>query len=373
MRWANNDPVELGNIIAFGLYPNEDVSSSLAPKNARAIEAISQVDGKECTSQAIYSHRHCSEYTPAERFAIFRLLVEAHYQTSPNDIQRLLDDPCQQLVAQWQTVHNERALLSTAWLSAEGPINPELIEHITQGKRRPAGNLLPQAYAYYGKQPALAAMRHLRVVRITIAIPHQGAGLGSALLDYIYNWATQEGYDALGTSFGMNDELLSFWQKNYWQPIRVGHKPDPASRLPSAIYARPISPYSAKYLNTLSTFLRTELKYRESTGHLQTNLAARITAGISNSECDNAVIKRRWQLLGLAFANGELNFLDYQPWLTAALTEGWIHLTSNETIQLLQQAVQDPGDLVQFAINMGLSGKKEALQTLRTVCAELHQ
>lgn len=373
MRWASHDPVEIANTIAFGLYPNEDVSASLSNHKAKLSEAKSQVVDTECAGQTIYSHRHCSSYTPAERFAIFRLLVEAHYQTSPNDIQRLLDDPCQQLVAQWQTVYNERALLSTAWLSAEGPINPELIEPITQGKRRPAGNLLPQAYAYYGKQPALAAMRHLRVVRITVAIPHQGAGLGSALLDYIYNWATQEGYDALGTSFGMNSELLSFWQKNNWQPIRVGHKPDPASRLPSAIYARPISPCSAKYLHTLSTFLRTELNYRVSTGHLQTSLATQIAAGMSNNKCSCAAIKQRWQLLGLAFANGELNFLDYQPWLAAALSFGWVRLDSYEHMKLLEHAIQDSGDLVALAIAMNLAGKKEALLSLRTVCTELHQ
>jgi len=369
MRWARHDPLEQANSIAFSLYPNEAVSTSLSSP-AKNTQKLPSIETKKLT----YSHGHCRDYSSEERFIIFRLLVEAHYQTSPNDIQRLLDDPNQSLIVQWLSSDHHKVVMSTVWLSAEGPLSTELIEQITQGKRRPPGNLLPQAYAYYGKMPALAALAHARVVRIAVATPYQGRGVGSALLAHVYNWAQQKGFDALGTSFGVNSALLRFWQKNHWQPIRLGHKPDPASRYPSAIYARPISNASKKPLDTLSSFLITELRYRVNTGHISPTLAAQITAAANHDEYQSGILKQRWQQLGFAFINHELNFLDYQPWLAAALSLGWLPLTtSTTTIGLLQQAMKDSGDLVQFALHFRFSGKKEALRVLRTVCAELHQ
>ncbi len=367
MRWATNDPLEQANTVAFGLYPNEAVTASLSITNAP-----SQPLALATNTQPHYSHRHCRDYSPAERFAIFRLLVEAHYQTSPNDIQRLLDSPNQLLVVQWQSVNGENIVLSTAWLSAEGPLAPELIELITTGKRRPPGNLLPQAYAYYGKEPALAAMRHIRVVRIAVAPAYQGQGLGSALLKHLYGWAQKQGYDALGTSFGINDDLLRFWQKNHWLPIRVGHKPDPASRYPSAIYARALNQGSAALLHRLNRFLKTELKHRVSTGYMSNALAVLIMAADDEHEHSLDMLEQRWQQLGKAFVKGQLNFLDYQPWLALALHLNWSNVSTSPSLLLLQHAVQSSGDFVELAKSMGCSGKKEALEVLRNICAVLH-
>lgn len=367
MRWAANDPLEQANSLAFGLYPNDAVSVSItAPcKHTEPFPAIA--------AKPQYDHRHCRDYSPAERFTIFRLLVEAHYQTSPNDIQRLLDEPSQQLVVQWQRSSGEHTVLSTVWLSIEGPLAPTLIALVGKGQRRPAGNLLPQAYAYYGKEPALAAMRHVRIVRITVAPAYQSQGLGSALLKHIYQWAQQQSYDALGTSFGINEELLRFWQKNYWLPIRIGHKPDPASRLPSAIYARALNQVSAKLLNKLSAFLITELKYRSLNGQIAAAIATNIIAASNQYEHSLTMLEQRWQLLGQAFAKGQLNFLDYQPWLALALDLNWSNLSAHPSLHLLQQAAHGPGNFTALAKTMGMAGKKEALQYFRNVCAELHQ
>ncbi len=367
MRWAANDPLEQANSLAFGLYPNNVVNASIAACSEQTQPVPITAAKPE------YVHRHCYDYSPAERFTIFRLLVEAHYQTSPNDIQRLLDEPSQRLVVQWQSTNGENVALSTAWLSTEGPLAPELIAQISKGKRRPPGNLLPQAYAYYGKEPTLATMRHVRVVRVTVAPAYQNQGLGSALVEHVYLWAQQQGYDALGTSFGINEDLIRFWHKNHWLPIRVGHKHDPASRYPSAIYARALNDTSAALFNKLSAFLITELKYRALTGHIPSALAAQIITSSRETEHTLDLLEQRWQQLGRAFAKGQLNFLDYQPWLAMALDLNWSNVSNNPLSHVLQQAVQGSSNFTELAKTMRCSGKNEALETLRNICTVLHQ
>lgn len=364
MRWQQGDALERANNLAFGLYPNDQVHTSIRPPESHATEATGTVE---------YVFSHCHKYSHAERFAIFRLLVEAHYQTSPNDIQRLLDDPSQRLLVQWQVTTDTKQVLGVTWLSAEGPIEKSLASSVARGKRRLPGQLLPQAYAYYGKSPALAALRHLRVVRIAVASKYQGFGYGSAALAAITKWAQKHGFDALGTSFGISPELLSFWDKNNWFPVRVGHKPDPASRLPSAIFVHPLTAYSRTELLRLRQYLHCELAFRQHSKTLPAHVSKQLLAAIHQTPMPDKARQRRWQELGSAFAQGELNFLDYLPWLTAALTFNWNKVTSSPHLHVLQSAVESGGDLSELAKTMQLKGKKEALRTLRTICTSLHQ
>lgn len=364
MRWHEGDALEHANNLAFGLYPNEQVHSSIRPPEA----------AKNPHDQPIeYDFSLCHSYSQAERFAIFRLLVEAHYQTSPNDIQRLLDDTNQSLLVQWQVKAAERRVLGVSWLSAEGPIEEHLAGLVARGKRRLRGQLLPQAYAYYGKAPALACMRHLRVVRIAVAAPYQSLGYGSAALKAIIAWAQTHEFDALGTSFGMSPELLSFWHKNGWIPVRVGHKPDPASRLPSVIYTYPLTSASRFELLHLSQYLHHEMGFRQTTHPLPTHALELLLASEHQAPMTERALQQRWHVLGQAFAQGELNFLDYLPWLITAFHFNWNNLADSSYSKPLQQAVACAGNLSLLANKFQLKGKKEALKRLRAICTIVHQ
>lgn len=376
MRWAEDDPLEQANSQAFALYPNEAIqnidpttasSTTTKPPTVATCPLLTP-------EQSHYQIQGAALFSDQEKLAIFRLLVNAHYQTSPYDIQRLLDHSEQVLVTQW---HQEQ-LQSVAWLSPEGPLPNALIPLVSQGKRRLTGQLLPQAYAYYGKKPALAQLKHVRVVRIATQPSLQGQGFGSALLAFIEQWAQQQGYHALGTSFGMNEELLRFWQKNNWQALRLGHKADPASRLPSAIFARPLTVTSQQLLNTLTAYLTIELEQRVRTQHISAPLAQALCTNLPLYQLTTAELQQRWQQLGRAFVNGQLNFLDYQPWLALAVDSGWLNTKGQQQLSCadyhyLLNSLPAPSNFSLLAQQTGLSGKKAALEKLQNICAQLHQ
>ncbi|WP_113908141.1 GNAT family N-acetyltransferase [Aliidiomarina celeris] len=364
IRWGVNDPVEHANKEAFALYsPVSDPTSEYVPQEFKY--------HRQGAFQ--FSCNQAHSLILQERLEVFQLLSDAHYQTRPSDFQLLLDDTSQVLM----TLHISNVLVGVAWLAAEGPLIADLIEPITKGIRRPPGNLLPQSYAYYSKQPELASMRHIRVVRIAIKEGVRSLGLGSALLYAITQWAIEQKFDALGTSFGLTQKLAHFWSHNNWLPIRIGHKPDPASRYPSAIFAYPISKRAQHALRLLAQFLISELQFR-TVGKLHywqsidTDMAVFLRHQSGVEQAPKERLRQRWRELGQAFAHGELNFLDYKPWLAAAFAWHWIPHDFVQS-ELLRAALDDPGDLTELAERHGFSGKKAALKQLREVCLQLHQ
>ena len=76
----------------------------------------------------------------------YSLMTLAHYRTSPLDLRRLLDGENQRFYfAEYQ-----QNLLGAIWSLEEGNMaDDELIIQIQQGKRRPKGNLVPQALCFY--------------------------------------------------------------------------------------------------------------------------------------------------------------------------------------------------------------------------------
>lgn len=213
LRWPEHDPLEqwLRNVLL--LEPPKAVETPI--------------------TGGVY---HFSELNQGHQFKVFELLLEAHYQSSPNDLALLLDNPKQYLVI---NVHQQQ-VIAVAWLAIEGPLPSSLATEVVNGRRRPQGNLLPQVLGYFLQQPSALQYRWCRVVRIAVREDWRRQQIGSQLLQQSRYWAEQQDCVALGTSFGYSSGLVSFWQRNGFQFARISTAVDKVSARHAVVMVSPL-------------------------------------------------------------------------------------------------------------------------------------
>lgn len=177
----------------------------------------------------------------------FFLLVNAHYQTSPDDLRMLLDHPQVKLFALVQSGQ----LLAAAIIMQEGQLSSPWVEKLKQG-RRPAGHLLPQLFFNQGFEHALA-QSYWRIVRIAVQPGLQRQGLGQCLLQAIEQ---QCHADFLAASFSLSSDVLSFWQAQGFSLCRLGSHKSSATGQYSVVLGKPLSADA----QALQTKLRQQLQ-----------------------------------------------------------------------------------------------------------------
>lgn len=216
LRWPDDDPLERWLRHAF-LLNEETVTLPISTTDGTFIQHASELD----------EHRLQS---------CFQLLLNAHYQSSPNDLNLLLTQPDHYLA--YEIRHS--TVRAVAWLMSEGPIANALKSDIQTGLRRPKGNLLPQAVGYYLQQRWALDRRWLRIARIAVPQALRRDYAASTLLTHIADWAAQREYQMLGTSFAWSSNLDRFWQRNHYRPWRFSSRIDSVSARPAALYAHPL-------------------------------------------------------------------------------------------------------------------------------------
>ena len=164
----------------------------------------------------------------------YGLMTLAHYRTSPLDLRRLLDGENQRFYfAEYQ-----QNLLGAIWALEEGNMaDDELIIQIQQGKRRPKGNLVPQALCFHENLSQACKLRSLRISRIAVQPNWQKQGIGQNLMKFMENLEV----DFLSVSFGYTDELAKFWQKCGFVLVHLGEHQEASSGCYSAIALKGIS------------------------------------------------------------------------------------------------------------------------------------
>jgi len=222
LRWAEGDPLEAW-VKAALLVDTEDVSASF-PEGLNEIER-----------QQLIEH-------PSWLNAIYQLLAQAHYRTSPSDLRLMLDSTGQRIF----TYAQGGVLFAVAWVAEEGAIDSELAIEIAQGRRRPSGNLLPQSLIHYLGWPEAADQLYWRIVRIAVVEEHREQGVGRALLRCVESAAGAAGADFVGASFAAQAHILRFWEHAGYQLVRLGEGVDPVAAAPAAQVLLPMN-YRAKY------------------------------------------------------------------------------------------------------------------------------
>ena len=224
IRWADNDSLELWSYDAFVLNPELDQAPALDLPN---------VTLQKLTKLQLLAN-------PDLLRICFSLLVNAHYQTSPNDLLHLLrDDKCSLYVALQQ-----ESLVGVLLTVEEGQLEQGLVEEIKLGKRRPKGHLTPITMITQLGHFDVGQLATLRIMRIAVHPSLHGQGIGQRMIAQLKLLAPAH-IDYLSTSFAATQDVVSFWSQCDFSPIRLGTMRDAASGCYSllmvcALYSRPL-------------------------------------------------------------------------------------------------------------------------------------
>ncbi len=205
IRWSVGDPLEQWLFDTFLL--NADLADV---KQQASSNQLIQLDKRKLVAQTSILRR------------CFALLVNAHYQTSPNDLMLLLEDDAIQLHA----ILEDDQCLGCMLTVEEGRLSPELVEQVQLGKRRPRGHLVPSLLANQLGVTEAALQSSQRIMRIAVHPSMQRAGIGNAMVKQLI----QSGrYDFYSTSFGATAELIHFWRSCGFFPVKLGSQREQAS------------------------------------------------------------------------------------------------------------------------------------------------
>ncbi|WP_339898035.1 tRNA(Met) cytidine acetyltransferase TmcA [Paraglaciecola polaris] len=200
----------------------------------------------------------------------FSLLVNAHYQTSPDDLVRLLDAPEQRVFAY---THNSQVIGVALIIEEGGAQLGQLSKSIIQGDRRVKGHLVAQNLALHTAREEFCLTKQWRVVRIAVDQRQRRNGVASQLLSVIKDDAEARGIELLTSSFGASREILHFWFQNGFSPMKLGFKRDAASDEASLIVGKALSANALTLVTNTNGQFGEELNYHISRYHRMTDTA----------------------------------------------------------------------------------------------------
>lgn len=218
IRWAENDYLE--NWLNQTFFINIELNS----QSINSSELPNSITYREIQQQELFSK-------PNLFAQLFSILVNAHYQTTPNDMMLILSSEQLRIVV----VEHQESILGCALICREGNMPPALIDEVKQGIRRPKGQLVPVTLVNQLGMYQQAELSCDRIMRIAIHPNWQRIGLGCQLMNYIH---LSSDADYLATSFGLTSELFHFWGKNDFRPIKLGTHKDHVSGTYSILMVR---------------------------------------------------------------------------------------------------------------------------------------
>lgn len=224
VRWREGDPLEKWMFRLLCL------DSDIAP-----VSLLKNITYQQCENSLVNKETLIKNEPLLNE--IFALLVLAHYRTRPKDLKSLLDN--ENITLYVSLYHNH--VVAVALVMAEGLFSSALSTEVYRGKRRPSGHLLAQALTYHCGIEHAATLNFARIMRIAVHPAIQAEGLGSWLLDFICKQEKNNGRDAIGTSFGLNEMLLRFWRKAGFNVVRLGFTREQTSGEHAVIMMRPLN------------------------------------------------------------------------------------------------------------------------------------
>lgn len=234
IRWGGNDPLETWINDCFFLATPET--------NIQGAESTNTVT----TNQTTYRQLTGADWLENTDLLAdtFQLLVSAHYQTSPDNLRWVLDDPS---VSTYLSLSQDKAQ-SVAIITEEGNLSSVLSQEVMQGKRRPRGHLVPQSLLAHEGVENAGHYCYWRISRIATEQSQQNKGLASQLLTHIET-AANDRCDFLCTSFAATPDVVSFWLKNGYLPVRLGTSKDQASGSYSLMMVKSMTQHAALLAN----------------------------------------------------------------------------------------------------------------------------
>ncbi|WP_442488690.1 tRNA(Met) cytidine acetyltransferase TmcA [Halomonas litopenaei] len=242
IRWADGDPLERAIDTLLCL----DAELPTVPKVARvsAPGPGQKLAELPCTTL----DRDALSRDEAALRAIFGLLVQAHYRTTPADLRALLDAPATRI----SILGTPRSPLAVCVFVDEGGFDADLAERVLLGQRRPRGHLMAQSLAAHAGEAAALVAPSTRITRIAVHPDWRRLGCGARLIEEAARQAEQAGKAMLGASFGADPELLAFWQAQGFRPVRLGLTREAATGEHAAMVALALGEHNRDLIERLA-------------------------------------------------------------------------------------------------------------------------
>ncbi|GEA52169.1 tRNA(Met) cytidine acetyltransferase TmcA [Vibrio inusitatus NBRC 102082] len=291
----------------------------------------------------------------------FGLLVNAHYQTTPNDLFQLLDDPN---IVLYQALQGEHVVgVIVGYL--EGGLDELTLCDVQLGQRRPAGHMVPVSLVSQLADNEPALRRSLRIMRIAVHPDLQGQGIGGWMLSQLTENETNIEY--LSTSFGVTAELARFWTNNDFQSVRLGSKQDQASGCYSVTMVKPLN-RSLPWLEEARTQLRECLLDTASDIHrnlLSDVLIGLLSEGATNLACHDESFYR----VILNYVQGGASFEGTRFKVRTLLIEN-LHRVEFERIHIISDLVIKKLEWSEVCKQHSFTGRKQAEANYRQAIQE---
>lgn len=346
MRWFYGDYLEAFWFEAFLMNETQDLESTLLNEPLQC----TWISKKE-----LENDQHSTQ-------CIFQLLVNAHYQTSQDDLVRLYDAPEQHCIV----IRQGKKIHAVALIIEEGGELLRPLQHnIASGQRRLKGHLVAQNISFQYSLADFACLKQWRISRLAVAPRCQGQGLGTVLLNYLSNQACEQNIDVLTTSFGLTADLLRFWQQNDYCLVNLSYKPEISSGEHSAQLIKVINPACKPLLAKMTPSLYQELLYQadKALQFLDTELLHLILKSLSAETSHTQYNKHRVK-----------QFIDgHRPLLNCQRELGLFYLnqisefeqTTKADLYLLVNCLIQNQTLSHLAKKYKLSGKAQIEQQIR--------
>ncbi|MCU8405081.1 GNAT family N-acetyltransferase [Vibrio vulnificus] len=343
IRWLPDDPLESWLNDTFLLNAELPMPEKVVLENL----ALRLVDKSELLAQ------------PARLRACFALLVNAHYQTSPNDLMQLLSDPSCQL---WLAECNSD-VLGCLLTVEEGGLESALITQVQLGQRRPSGHLIAISLANHLGLKAAAQQRSLRVMRIAVHPQYQSLGVGQAMLAQLEQQLDLQ-VDFLSTSFGATESLVRFWLHSQYRPVRVGFSRDAASGCHAVMMLKPLTSRAEHWVEKAERMFEQTLP--EWLSAALNDLEPEVVRALLPALGANVLPPEALSLIR-HYALGGNSFESVLPWL-----KRWVlMLEASQVDQLLIRKVLQNHTWSECAQMAGLPGRKQVELLLRQHVAAL--
>ncbi|MEM5499947.1 GNAT family N-acetyltransferase [Paraglaciecola mesophila] len=272
IRWYTDDCLEH---LWFSVFIMQDSTSNSLTQAQGKVIGQNETPVNKITSSKRLSEYKCQEVSkeqlvdsPQLLSKIFSLLINAHYQTSPDDLFRLLDAPEQRIYV----CTCDSDVIGVALICSEGgSALSDLTQEIILGHRRVNGHLVAQNLALHTADKEFVNYEQWRIVRIAVSQEYRRTNIASTLLQFIESSAVEHGIWLITSSFGATSKLLKFWGHNDYIPLKLGFKRDASSDEVSLIVGKSLSLTTSTLLNKLSLQFREELIYHASRYHISMN------------------------------------------------------------------------------------------------------
>lgn len=366
LRWLHHDPIErfINKACLFDTGGESSKSFLGGDEKGGYKTAAAQLAPTHSFSDISLSKTRFQRLSETALEDVMKLLTLAHYQTTPDDLMRLLDSPDLILFLLYQG----GKVIGVAVVNEEGGEKlRDIAENIATGERRPKGHLGAQQLTLMSANPALATLKYWRVNRIAVSPELQGKGFGTFIVSTLEKAAYEADIDSLSTSYGSEDKLDRFWQQNKFVCVHKGEKANKASGETSVLRIAPLS-YRARTLSSEVASIYDAKKKQTTYDCLSASLQLLCVAKLRHFIAGYRSLDNIWgEINAIALCNSLHPTSNHTAPLFDVLSELFDNQTNerrSELIKLLQQPRPNYDSLSYMLKTKGKKGTTAALKEI---------